>query len=439
MRFYDREQEILRLRDILQLSHNTAQMTIMTGRRRIGKTSLVLKAYEDIPMLYFFVSRKAETELCQDFLSEIETKLGLPMLSGTTRFAPIFEYLMKLSKDRPITVMIDEFQEFLKVNKSVFSDMQRIWDLNKQDAKINLIICGSVNSLMNKLFRDKKEPLYGRQTQLLKIEAFKPTVLKSILQDYNPDYTQEDLLSLYTYTGGVAKYVELLMDSGNTTAQDMMNGIIRQDSPFIDEGKNMLVEEFGRDYSVYFTILSLIAQGHNTRSDIEGILKQEIGGYLTRLEHDYGLIHKMQPLFEKSANKNVRYTIQDCFLRFWFRFIYKYNYMLEIGAYAKLREIVSRDYTTYSGRVLEQYFRELFIEKQLYTRIGFWHDRKGENEIDIIAADDLEKQVDIYEVKRQEKDLDLQTLHQKAETFLQATGQYKRYRLNIKGISMEDM
>lgn len=44
------------------------------------------------------------------------------------RFPEIFEYLMKLSIERPITLFIDEFQEFFKVNKSVYSDMQRIWD-----------------------------------------------------------------------------------------------------------------------------------------------------------------------------------------------------------------------------------------------------------------------------------------------------------------------
>lgn len=65
MRFYDREREIKTLRDIRQSSEQAAQFTEVTGRRRIGKTMLLLKAYEDQPMLYFFVSRKAEVELCR--------------------------------------------------------------------------------------------------------------------------------------------------------------------------------------------------------------------------------------------------------------------------------------------------------------------------------------------------------------------------------------
>lgn len=439
MRFFDRDSEIVQLRETLASSQHTAQFTMMTGRRRIGKTSLVLKAYEGETLLYFFVSRKAEAELCNGFVAEIEEKLGIPMLGSQFRFADIFEYLMKLSRQRHFTLFIDEFQEFFKVNKSVFSDMQRIWDMNKQDAHINLIVCGSVNSMMNKIFRDKKEPLYGRNTQMMKLKAFRPSTLKDILQTYAPGYTNEDLLALYLYTGGVAKYVELLIDSGKHTRDAMLNAIVSPNSMFTGEGKAMLIEEFGRDYGIYFTILSLIAQGHNTRGDIEDILKQEIGGYLTKLLDDYELITKQQPLFEKSANKNVHYVIEDNFLCFWFRFIYKYNYMLEVDAYQKLRDIIQRDYDTYSGKILEKYFRGKMVESEQYTRIGSWHDRKGENEIDIIAADDLSNTVDFCEIKRNEKNGDLSILRSKAEAFVKATGQYQEYAIAYHLLSINDM
>lgn len=439
MRFFDRTSEITFLRETDDLSNQVAQFTMITGRRRIGKTSLVLKAFEGKPLLYFFVSRKAEADLCSAFAAEIEEKLGIPLLGSHFRFADLFEYLMKISQQRHLTVFIDEFQEFFKVNKSIFSDMQRIWDLYKQDSRMNLIVCGSVNSMMNKIFRDKKEPLYGRNTQMLKVRNFQPSTLKEILNTYHPGYDNESLLSLYLYTGGVAKYVETLIDNGNYTSEAMLNAIIRPNSLFIDEGKAMLIEEFGRDYGIYFTILSLIAQGHNTRSDIEGALRQEVGGYLTKLLDDYELIVKRQPLFEKSVNKNVRYAIEDNFLCFWFRFIYKYNYMLEVNAHQKLRDIISRDYETFSGKVLEKYFREQMSESGQYTRIGYWHDRKGENEIDIIAADELSQTATFFEVKRKEKNIDLSTLHAKATRFMEATGQYKDYNLLYSGLSMADM
>lgn len=439
MKFFDREKEIEKLRGIRELSRSMAQFTVVTGRRRIGKTSLVLNAYNDEPILYFFVSRKVESELCGECTAEIEDKLGVPLLGKPERFSQVFEYLMKLSRERHFTLVIDEFQEFYRVNKAIFSEMQKIWDLYKSEAHINLLVCGSINSLMNKIFRDKKGPLYNRQTQRITVQPFEPSVLRGIMNEYAPLHNNEDLLALYLFTGGVAKYVELLIDNSCFTQAAMLNNIITQDSPFIDEGRSMLVEEFGRDYAVYFSILSLIAQGHNTRGDLEDILKKEIGGYLTRLEDDYNVIHKAQPLFERSSRKNVHYEIHDNFLRFWFRFVFKYNYMLEIGAYDKLKEIITRDYETYSGLVLEEYFRQKLIESKRYTHIGSWHDRRGENEIDIIAADELSKKVDFIEVKRQKRSIDLSILRAKADVFFKTTKMFTNYTISYQGLSLEDM
>ena len=159
----------------------------------------------------------------------------------------------------------------------------------------------------------------------MSIKPFTPAVLKEIMAEYNPNYTSEDLLALYSFTGGVAKYVQLLVDAGATTKTKMLNHIIKADSVFLGEGKAILIEEFGKDYGVYFSILSAIARGKTLRSEIEQIVGREIGGYLTKLEKEYEVITKNQPIFEKSSTKNVRYTIEDNFFTFWFRFIYKYN------------------------------------------------------------------------------------------------------------------
>ena len=439
MRFFDRTEEIASLQEIRKQAQENAQFTVVTGRRRIGKTMLVRKAYEDEPLLYFFVARKAEGDLCEDYRLEIENKLGIPIMGRPERFADVFEYLMKLSAVRPITLFIDEFQEFFRVNKSVFSDMQRNWDLYSQDSRINLIVCGSIYSMMTKIFKDKKEPLYNRQSRFMTVRSFRPSVLKEILTEYNPSYTSEDLLALYSFTGGVAKYVQLLVDTGAMTKSAMLDYIIKADSIFLGEGKAVLIEEFGKDYGVYFSILSAIARGKTSRSEIESVVGREIGGYLTKLENDYEVIAKKQPLFEKSSTKNVRYTIEDNFFTFWFRFIYKYSYMLEIENYDSLKTIINRDYETFSGLMLERYFRRVLIERKTFTRIGGWWDRKGENEIDIVAENELDKKATFYEVKRKVGNIDTKVLEQKATAFLRATGEFKGYTIINQGLSMDDM
>ena len=439
MKFFDRTEEIASLREILKLSKSNAQFTVVTGRRRVGKTSVVWKAYENEPILYFFVARKAESDLCSDYQQEIESKLGIPTIGRTERFIDIFEYLIKHSIEHPITLFIDEFQEFFKINKSIYSDMQRIWDMYHTKAHINLIVCGSIFSMMTKIFKDKKEPLYNRQTRYMSIKPFTTDVLKEIMSEYNPKYTSEDLLALYSFTGGIAKYVQLLVDAGATTKTKMLNHIIKADSVFLSEGKSILIEEFGKDYGIYFSILSAIARGKTLRSEIEQIVGREIGGYLTKLENEYEVIIKNQPIFEQSSNKNIRYTIEDNFFSFWFRFIYKYNYMLEIENYDAVKTIINRDYETFSGIMLERYFKRVFIESKKYTRIGSWWDRKVENEIDIIAENELNDEAIFIEVKRKKENFDADVLNQKTAVFTRATGKFKDYTVLQNCLSMSDM
>lgn len=221
-----------------------------------------------MPFLYFFVSRKDEADLCQEYSTEIAQKLGIPLLGRADKFIQIFDFVIQQSKTKNITLIIDEFQEFIRVNKSVYSEMQRIWDLNKSQCHINLIVCGSVNSLMNKLFRDNKESLFGRNTGHIIVKPFTPLTLKEILLNHNANATNDDILTLYLISGGVAKYVESLMESGATSRDEMLRHITKKGSVFIDEGRLLLIDEFGRDYGVFFSILSQISQGYNTRSQI---------------------------------------------------------------------------------------------------------------------------------------------------------------------------
>jgi len=439
MDFYDREKELTKLSAIREQSLAHAQLTVITGRRRIGKTQLLLQATASQPTLYFFVARKAERFLCQDFAQEITDKLGIPLLGEINRFAELFRFLMEYSKTTSFNLIIDEFQEFYHVAPAVYSEIQHYWDIHKNQSKINLLLSGSVHSLMYKLFQDSKEPLFGRATALLKVKPFETGVLKEILADHYPAYAPEDLLALYAFTGGVAKYVQLLIDSGAFTLQAMLDYIIKEDSVYIPEGRNMLVEEFGKEYANYFSILSAIAQGKNIRAQIEAAVGREIGGYLTKLEHDYGLISKATPIYAKAETKNVRYQVNDNFLTFWFRFIYKYSYMVEVGAYDQLKAIVARDYATFSGIILERYFRAQYMEQQLFSRIGSYWDRKGETEIDLIAVNELEKVAVIAEIKRNPANINLNKLRDKGVRFMQATGALVDYTVDYRALSMGDL
>lgn len=439
MKFYNRDKEIARLKKIQQLSLKHAQFTVLTGRRRIGKTQLLLNASAEQPTLYFFVARKAESFLCQDFIQEIKGKLKIPLLGEISSFGKLFEYLMVYSKEKPFNLIIDEFQEFFHIAPHVYSEMQHHWDINKAESRINLIVSGSVFSMMHKIFENSKEPLFGRATQKLTVKPFETSVLKEILEDHFTAWSPEDLLALYSFTGGVAKYVQLLMDGGAFTKKAMIDLIIKEDSLFLQEGKNMLIEEFGKEYATYFTILSAIARGENTRKKIESLVKREVGGYLTKMERDYNLIAKSIPVFSKVETKNVRYIIEDNFLTFWFRFMYKYSHLIEINGFKELKTIVNRDYSTFSGKILERYFRTKLIEEKGITLIGSYWDRKGETEIDLISVNEIDKTAEFIEVKRNPANIDMDKLRQKSYNFLNSTGQLKDYQIIYRGVSLNDI
>ena len=439
-KFYNRENEIAYLREIAERSSKSGQFTLVTGRRRIGKTQLLLKTFENDVFLYFFVAKKSEALLCQDFQEEIRKKLDFPQLGEATSITSIFEFLFAYSAKKNLTIIIDEIQELLFINLSFFSDLQRLWDLNSKSSKINLIVSGSMISLMYKIFEDKHEPLFGRANHKIYVKPFETSVLKEILSDYHPNYKAEDLLAFYSFTGGVAKYCQLFMENKAFTKDKMISYLTSEHSLLINEGKNILVEEFGREYSIYFSILSEIAQGYHRRSELEDKLKKEIGGYLTKLERDFNLIKRATPIFSMTAeSKNMKYMLEDNFLTFWFRFIYKYQHMIEIGAHNQLQQIVKRDYETFSGISLEKYFRTKAIESKRFTQIGNYWNRKGTIEIDYIALNELEKTVVFGEVKRQGKKIDLEKLKGNVALLTNEMNILKNYKKEFIGLSMDDL
>jgi AAA+ ATPase superfamily predicted ATPase len=219
----------------------------------------------------------------------------------------------------------------------------------------------------------------------------------------------------------------------------MIDSIISSDSVFINEGRSILIEEFGKDYDTYFSILSAIASGHTRRSEIESLIGKEIGGYLTRLDDDYGIIKKEIPVGAKALTKNAVYTIQDNFFTFWFQFVFKYGHMLEIGAYEQMRAVIRRDYATFTGKMLERYFYAKAAETGKYTILGRWWDRKGENEIDLIAANEIDKTAEIYEIKRQRRNINIADLDEKVKKMRTRIEIFNDYRVEIRGLDMDNM
>ncbi|WP_300699151.1 ATP-binding protein [Bacteroides sp.] len=440
MRFYDRINELAELQRIQKLSFNDySRLTVVTGRRRIGKTSLIMKAVEGMPTVYLFVGRKNEATLCSEFIPAIRLSLNCYFPEEIKTFRSLFQYLMELATNTSFNLVIDEFQEFYNINESVYSDMQNIWDQYRKKSRMNLIVSGSIYSLMQKIFQNSKEPLFGRADNIIKLSAFDLSTLKEIMHDYHPQYINDDLLALYTFTGGVPKYVELFCDNGTLSVDEMISFMVRENSPFTDEGKNMLIEEFGKNYGTYFSILSCISGGINTQSEIEVALgEKSIGGQIKRLIEDYNIIARQRPILAKEGTQTIRYEITDHFIRFWFNYFDRYRSLIEIKNFIGLQSIVKADYPTYSGRLLEAYFKQQFAESYCYRVIGsWWESKNNQNEIDIVALKLEKNRAVVAEVKRQKKNFKPELLAAKVEHLKKKL--LHRYQIETICLSLEDM
>ena len=441
MRFYNREHEIAKLQEVRELSYNDhSRLTVVTGRRRIGKTSLISKAMGEEPFIYLFVGRKNEASLCAGYCKEIVSKLGV-FVPSITSFQELFVFLMQLGETKKFTLVIDEFQEFFNVNASIYSDIQNYWDQYRLKTHINFIVSGSIYSLMTKIFQHYHEPLFGRADVMLKLNPFALPVLKQIIADHYPTYTNDDLLALYTVTGGIPKYVELLVDAKALSVKRIIHAVCDVDSPFKEEGKHLLIDEFGKQYGTYFSILDAISNGINTQSEIAAILgEKSIGGQLKKLEETYDIIKKMRPILAKEGSQTVRFEIADLFLRFWFRYFEGNRTLVEMNQFEVLEKLIMADYTTYSGKTLEEYFKQQFIESHRYSNMGsYWEAKKGKEqyEIDIVALRLEKNRAVAVEVKRQRKEFKTKDFAHKVEHLKAKV--LPKYDIEPMCLTLEDM
>ena len=324
--------------------------------------------------LYLLFSRKNEKALCRELLEAIEEQMGdrLPPLGNPERVAQLLRELVKVSRNHPFTIVLDEFQEMDVVNSGFYGELQGIWD-KAQHGQLNLVVSGSVNRMMNKIMFDAGEPLFGRNTAHLQLKPFPVALLKKIFAAHCPKYRREDLLDLWTITGGVARYVALLMDGGAFTREAMLKLVFSPASPFLEEGRIVLAQEFGGDSTNYFSILSSIATGHTRYSEIECDLSLELGSFITNLEKNYHLVKRVLPVYASRGAKNASYRIEDPFFRFWFRYVFRNVQLVELGRFEILRKMVADDLDVF-GSVEDDLESGCFRERGSCVLVSGHHD-----------------------------------------------------------------
>ena len=383
IQFKDREKELSELSDVL--NSRRFEFIILYGRRRIGKTELILKATENRGRIYYLAVGARNLDrfhfLCTRHYPEV-SKLK-------TDWEVLFEFL----ENKAEVVVIDEFQNMIHEDANILNIFQSIIDITLKDSELKLFLLGSSVSIMTSRVLDYASPLYGRRTGSMELKA----VSFFDLERFFPVAGTRELVEIYGFADGIPFY---LIEIDGPFWQWLEGELTKERSLLRDEVDFLMRYEF-KDVSTYKLILEAIAHGKTKLNEIKNFIKvkrTDISPYLRNLI-EVGMIKRVVPVTENPKSRLGRYYLNDNFLKFWFRYIYPN--LSSIGEGIFDINVVKEDYSNYLGGVFEEVARQFLIKERerifYFSKIGkWWHKDK---EIDIVALSDATKEILFVECK----------------------------------------
>lgn len=423
-RFYGRNECRKRIVEILQ--NQQFFFLKIEGRRRIGKSRLVLQSLEDARLLSRSFRLQIPDAEPGGLIASVREALsifkphGIPELSITSLW-DVARLIQELIRAEYI-IVLDEFQYLNRERlRPLLSYLQEVVDqakFTRATRSGGLIVAGSIHTEMQAILESKDAPLYGRITDRIELNHFTPATIKNILSDHST-YTPEKLLFFYTLLEGVPKYYEDVFERQlfHNSRHEVLKGLFFDSSaPLANEAETWFLHGLkGR----YITILRALAQnnGYATHHQIQDFIthssgsdadKNQVGAYLEILKSRYKLLAKQQPIFTKIKSRHTRYAIQDNFLLAWLHAISPSFRARGYRPMVQLLDDVNTSLIRLEGLVFEKLVRNLIRQRSREGLLdfnltqdieGYWNDK--ELEIDLILIDDLNRRVCFGSCKRQ--------------------------------------
>ncbi|MDM8549404.1 ATP-binding protein [Desulfobacterales bacterium HSG2] len=374
------------------------------GRRRVGKSELILRFIKNKTGIYFVGKRAKQALHIREFLRESSVALKMPLLEGFS--ASDWESALTAVADawhrnEKLVIVFDEFQWSAESDPELISVLQKLWDRKwKNSGKIFLIVCGSYIGFMEREVLGRKSPLFGRRTGQI---FLKPFGYREAGQ-FHPDYSLVDKARTYFVCGGIPWYLNFF-DSQCSVEMNVVENLLNPYAPLFQEPDFLLREEL-RDVSNYYAILMAIASGFTSQVNISkntGIDSRSLHYYLKQLR-ELGYISRQYPLTTSPpGSRHVRYVLDDPLLRFWFRFVYpNTSYVAHAGGEKAMQVRVSPGLDSYFGYCFERLCREalpdIYIREGVNAsfRIGeYWNPK---TQIDVVGIRD-DNWIDLGECK----------------------------------------
>ncbi len=446
--FIGREKEL----QFLNYSYesNQAELIVLYGRRRVGKTELITKFCDKKPAIFYSAKETTDASQLAAFSRAILSynKEAFKFVDNFNSWEAAFSAMGEIPSAEKLVIVIDEFPYMVKNNKSIPSVLQNLWDHLLKNKNIMLILSGSSMSFIENEILGYKNPLYGRTTGIYKLD---PLPYWDAVKFF-PNYSDEDKLLAFAILGGIPHYLKQF-DPNKTIEENIRTAILRKGCVLYNEVEFLLHEEL-REPSTYNTIIEAVALGNTeynailTKTQIE---QRTLSVYLKNLT-ELGIITKEFPSLasskEKSNRKKGLYQVTDNFFRFWYSFAYANLSFLEINDTETVIENIQDNLHNFASKPFENVCVSFMYEQNKLHKLPFraaniarWWGKitktidgakqTTSEEIDILISDKTETKYILGECKFTNAAFDLGQLRAlKNKNFLHGEVFYYLFSLN---------
>lgn len=422
MRFIGRRDELQVLEK--QFESDQFEMSVVYGRRRIGKTTLLRYFSSGKRCVYFTAIRASSGRNLEQFSEALFSGLFPEMPATYFRsYEELFTYLTRCAERERLIVVIDEFPYLAEQTPEVLSILQKYIDSEWERTRMFFILSGSSVSFMEDEVLSEKSPLYGRRTSQMKIQPF--DYLEA--GEFTPEYSPADKALVFGVTGGIPKYLSLI-DSKRPVETNIKDLFFTRTGYFWEEPSNLLAQEF-RNVPLYASIIEALAHGATRLNEIADKAHVEPTSVSHAMKSliSTGIVLRKTAITDEANKKKVLYVLKDEMFRFWYRFVQGGSAAIELGMGENYFEhAVKPLISEYMGQVFEEMCRQYTLREGLkgkfscyVTEVGSWWGtnpgKKEQTDIDVVGIDKLKKQAVIGECKYRNEPVDKNVLDELKE------------------------
>jgi AAA+ ATPase superfamily predicted ATPase len=403
-RFIDREREQQSLTEMWNWAG--AQFLVLYGRRRTGKTVLLLHFAQDKPCIYWLASQSSAAYLLRGF-SQALWRYANPDVPVEESFSfpsweTAFRYAADLARGSRLMLIVDEFPYAVDADPSLPSLLQGAWDQHLKGTQVFLALAGSHVGMMERYVLAYRAPLYGRATAQLHLQPMDFTAARQFV----PRYSTPAALTTYAIVGGIPAYLERFDDS-QSVETNVRSRVLNPTSMFQIDPLYLLNEAL-REPRHYFAVLEAIGIGHRTLTEIAqaaGLERTTVPKYLNTLSA-LGIVERRMPLRPgqprqhregNGAPQRGIYLISDPYLRFYFRFIVPHQSDLQRGEVDRVWQVIEQQLPAFMGSTVFEELCRTWVQTRgargdlpfRPTEVGSYWDRQ--TQVDVVAVNAAER------------------------------------------------